>query len=123
MARQVPGVRGAGAKPYQNPNTGATGQEQMDVLADGEPEEVGLDPVADEARAQVVADATAGNTVEGPVVKKYLVTKGGTALVNGMRTNIKDGKVLDARNFDIAHLQKQGIRLQRYEEETVDFVE
>jgi hypothetical protein len=110
-------------KVYQNPNTGAVGKQEMDILADGEPEEVGLDTVNDEVRSQVVADATAGHQTEGPIVKRYLVTKGGQVLVNGMRTLVKEGKVLDARNYDIAHLQRQGIRLQRYEEEQVDFVE
>jgi hypothetical protein len=122
MSRQLQ-QQGAAKKSYQNPNTGAVGKQEMDILADGEPEEVGLDPVNDEARSQVVADALAGHDASHVEVKKYLVTKGGQVLVNGMRTTVKEGKVIDARNFDIAHLQRQGIRLQRYEEEQAEFVE
>jgi hypothetical protein len=68
-----------------------------------------------------VADATAKSLKDAPApeevpaVKRYVVVKGGTVLVNGMRTQIKEGKVVDHLNYDVAHLQRQGIRLQREE--------
>jgi hypothetical protein len=95
--------------------------EQITVLATGDPEERPLPPVDDAGTAVLVADATDKELPDAPppeavpVVKKYVVTKGGVVLNNGFRTTIKDGKVVDGLNFDLAHLQRQGIRLQRQE--------
>jgi hypothetical protein len=88
-----------------------------------------LPPVDDAANAVLVADATT-EQVEGapapdevPVVKKYVVIKGGQILHNGFRTRLAEGKVIDGLNYNIAHLQKQGIRLQREETFTNELVD
>lgn len=95
--------------------------EDITVLSDQEPADVPLEPVNDAERSVVVADATqktletAPPAEEVPVVKRYVVVKGGSVLVNGHRTTIKEGKIVDNLNYDLTHLQKQGIRLQREE--------
>jgi hypothetical protein len=99
--------------------------EQIEVLSDQDPVEVNLDPVDDAARSVIVADATKKSLPAAPPpesippVKRYVVVKGGSVLVNGMRTQIKEGKVVDSLNYDVAHLQRQGIRVQR--EETANY--
>lgn len=88
--------------------------DHIEVLSDEE-HETKLDVVdegTDAARAVVKGNATE-NARSSPTVKRYVVVRGGAALVNGLRTIIKEGKVIDALNYDIQHLQRQGIRLQR----------
>lgn len=103
--------------------------EQIEVLSDQEPEEVNLDPVNDAERSVVVGDATtktlqtAPEPEAVPPVKKYVVVKGGNVMVNGNRTRIAEGKIIDELNYDIAHIQRQGIRLQRAETSTFGLVD
>ena len=99
-------------------NTNEKG-EQITVLSE-EDHDIELppaDPESEMLRSQVTGDATkkVEATVEAPPVKKYVVVRGGAVLCNGHRTTIKEGKILDSLNYDIAHLQRQGIRLQRAE--------
>jgi hypothetical protein len=102
--------------------------EQIEVMSE-EDHEIELPPVNDAARAVLVADATAKKLAEEPdpklvpVVKRYVVIKGGTILQGGFRTKLTEGKVIDSLNYDIQHLQRQGIRVQREETFAADLVE
>ena len=86
-------------------------------------------PLNDAVRSVLVADATAKALPETPapeevpVVKRYVVVRGGQVLQNGFRTMIKEGKEIDSLNYDVAHLQRQGIRLQRAETFTNEIVD
>lgn len=49
---------------------------------------------------------------KGPIVKHYVVTRGGPVLMRGgYRTRLNEGKELDSLNFDIPKLTQQGIHL------------
>jgi len=102
--------------------------EHVTVLGDQD-HDFELPPVDDAATAVLRGDATTAQ-VDGaplpeavPVVKKYVVIKGGQVLHNGFRTRLAEGKVIDGLNYDIAHLQRQGIRLQREETFTAELVD
>ena len=104
--------------------------EQVEVLGLDE-HVVELPEVNDAARSVLVADATAREVEIAPTpppeivpeVKRYVVTKGGSILNNGFRVTLKEGKEIDSLNYDIVHVQRQGIRLQRaetYQPEIID---
>ena len=104
------------------------GDERITVLGNQD-HDFELPPVDDAATAVLRSNAT-GVRVDGappseavPTVKKYVVIKGGQVLHNGFRTRLAEGKVLDGLNYDIAHLQRQGIRLQREETFTAELVD
>lgn len=105
------------------PETGAKDGEHIEVLNhETEPGDVPLEDVNDEARAVIVADATAKNpepaAEAAPEVRYYRVIKGGPVLMpNGMRTVLKEGKVFNNLNYDPRRLQMQGIKLERAETE------
>lgn len=50
----------------------------------------------------------------GPPVKRYVVVKGGRVQtsMNGLRTQLNEGKELDALNYDIELLKRQGVKLE-----------
>lgn len=62
--------------------------------------------------APVVADATE-NTPGNPepTVQRYRVSNGGHVMVNGYRTVMRVGKIVDERTFDLNSLRHQGIKL------------
>lgn len=72
---------------------------------------------------QLVRDATENNPDRpSPPVKKFRVIKGGTysdPFTRGKAT-LKEGKEIDALNYDILSLQRQGIKLELIAEETRD---
>ena len=78
------------------------------------------------AEPDVVADATERNPrppagAKVPKAKRYTVTKGGSISQPGpggagYRTIMREGKVIDNLNFDIASLRAQGIGLQELSE-------
>ena len=114
-------------------SSGGKDGEEIEVLnPNPEPAEVPLPEVDDAAAAVVVADATSKNpplppnAPPAPEKRLYRVLKGGMALMpTGMRTLIKEGKVIDNLNYDVRRLQMQGIRLERLEMtiESPNFVE
>lgn len=87
--------------------------------------EVELPPVDDASTAVIVADATTKVAPEVapeevPPVHRYTVVADKQILSNGFRTTLKAGKIVDSLNYDIKHLKKQGVRLQRVETEPDD---
>jgi hypothetical protein len=102
--------------------------ENITVLSDEE-HVIELPNVNDAATAVVVADATAKQLPDAPApeeipkVRRYVVVRGGPVLQAGFRTNLKEGKVIDSLNYDIQHLQRQGIRLQREESYSPEIID
>lgn len=47
-----------------------------------------------------------------PPPRKFRVVVGGHIMVNGSRTGLRTGKIIDAANYDIDNLQLQGVRLE-----------
>lgn len=54
-----------------------------------------------------------------PVVKKWVVTRGGMIVANGARTRVAEGKIIDELNFDIRKIRSQGIQLRAATEDDV----
>jgi hypothetical protein len=52
-----------------------------------------------------------------PPPKRYIVVKQAAVLLDGSRSTLPEGKVLDSLNYDIDHLKRLGVKLQPYTEE------
>lgn len=75
----------------------------------------GLPQTTQTAATQVKANVAAARPQIK--VKKYRVLNGGVVVFNGMRTALRAGKEVDERSYDLAHLKRQGIRLEEIQED------
>ena len=99
------------------------GNEHVQVLRTGQPEERGPEDIITEPT--VKADATDRNPKTEPElrkVRKFEVTKGGpysapgVGASGGYRSMLREGKVIDEMNYDIKAVQAQGIKLRELQE-------
>lgn len=51
--------------------------------------------------------------VEVPPAARWRVTRGGNVMVRGLKTMMREGKVVDELNYDVDQLRQQGIALER----------
>ena len=110
--------------PTTNPTDGEYGGQSVQELLAQEPKKIALP-----GPATLVGDATRVHKAglgpedgEDPVVKKFEVIKGGKFLCSTTktRTELKEGKVIDSRNYNLREVQQAGIKLKEVQESKVD---
>jgi hypothetical protein len=90
--------------------------EHLETLSSGEPPEGELSYATEsrkkgDATTKKVAE-TAAEEVPPTPPRAFRVVRGGKILARGYRTKLREGKIIDDLNYDIAQLKQQGILLE-----------
>jgi hypothetical protein len=97
--------------------------EEITVLGTGGIQEMDLPPVTNGnevvGNALDRAPARAPNAV-APTARQFRVTKPGFITMNGHRTYLREGKVINDLNYPLKELQNQGIRLEKVVEDDAE---
>lgn len=95
------------AAPTESMEIGGTPIRGLDSIPDGEiPSDAPI----------MTASAPKSSTATVPPPDRFVVQKTFMVLLDGIRQQLSEGKIIDANNYDIAYLKRVGAKLQPVEE-------
>ncbi len=90
------------------PNGGFTETRQLEAREMGPADIMKGDDVIGRVSDSEVSD-------EKPGVKYAVITKKSSAMCSGIRSTLNAGKIIDSLNYDLLALQKQSVRMKRFD--------